>query len=320
MNTIPLTLDSYKPTYTVIGNTKTIHNANNPAVSVVLLNRGPRPFRVSALTDLLKAGFHSIISLETGVDTPELEAIAGKTPELRYICMHDAVNPGVLVNIGIREALTPYILVLWNDMRLVSSALSSRFIDRIAELDLACLVPLLTDSSAAVIPSISHPAQSGKSFKVVLLEPEKDGEKSLYPFDYCGIYSKDKFRLLGGFDWTINNPYWQKLDFGLRAWLWGERLCHAQALKIKYDDTLVVDDMSIDDDYSKFWLKNLAPVYKGDSASIPWVKLLKYIISSRKRISASVKDFSAAKTWVEACSFRFKADASCLAELWDPLF
>ena len=38
----------------------------------------------------------------------------------------------------------------------------------------------------------------------------------------------------GGFDPGLANPYWQKLDFGFRAWLWGEEIRVAQALKVSY--------------------------------------------------------------------------------------
>ncbi len=319
MNTIPLTLDSYRPTYTVIGGSRIAQSTEHHPVSILLINRGPRPYRSAAITELLKAGFHSIVSIETGADTPELEAIASRTPALRYICMHEEHNPGICINIGIRESLAPYVLVLWNDMRLASSALSSRFFERVLELDHACLAPMFFDSDGAVVPSVTHPAQSGKAFRVVQLNPLKDGEKSLFPFDYSGIYSREKFIMLGGYDWTLQNPYWQKLDFGLRCWLWGETISHVQALKIKFEGSLAVEDHSYDEDYDKFWLKNLAPVYRGDSAYIPLSKFFGYMWSSKKHLSASVMDFSAARNWVKACSYRFKADASCLAGLWDPM-
>lgn len=319
MNTIPLTLDAHRPTYTVLGGGRGSSCRDGFPVSVLLLNRGPRLYRAAAVAELVKVGFDSIVSIESIGDSPELEAMAARTPQLRFVCLHEPANLGVRINVGMRESCAPFVLVVWNDMRLATSALSSRFFDRVAELDAACLVPTLTDTQGTGIPSIAHPAQSGKAFRVVHLEPGSDGEKSLYPFDACGIYSREKFSMLGGFDWTMDNPYWQKLDFGLRAWLWGESIRYAQALRLRYEDALEPEDMTPDGDYGRFWLKNLAPVHRGDSACLPASRLARYLVRSRKGVSASIEDFRAARAWVEACAFRFKGDASRLAELWDPL-
>ena len=198
MNTIPLTLDAHKPTYTVLGGSRGSGRAESFPVSVLLLNRGPRLYRASMLQELVKVGFDSIISVEGPGESPELEGLASKHPQVRFICLRDEANLGVMVNIGMRESCAPYVFVLWNDLRLATSTLSSRFFDKVVDLDAACLVPTLSDASGQMVPSISHPAQSGKALKVVHLPPKKDGEKCLYPFDACGIYSREKFSQLGG--------------------------------------------------------------------------------------------------------------------------
>lgn len=318
MNTIPLTLDAYRPTYTVLGGGRGAGCREGFPVSVLLLNRGPRLFRASLIQDLVKVGFDSILSVEDTSDSPELEALVSKHPQLRFICLKEACNLGIKINIGMRESCAPFVFVLWNDMRLATSTLSSRFFDRVVELGASCLVPTLNDATGSPLPSISHPAQSGASFKVVQLPPKSDGEKSLFAFDSCGIYSKEKFSLLGGFDWTLSNPYWQKLDFGMRTWLWGEDIRYAQALKLNYESPPPSDDTTPDEDYGRFWLKNLAPVYKGDSATLPGSRLWRFILRARINPKAAYDEFRLAKDWVSACSYRFKDDASGLADLWDP--
>lgn len=319
MNTIPLTLDAYRPTYTVLGGARGAGSRDRFPVSVLLLNRGPRLYRAAMIQDLVKVGFDSIVSMEGISDSPELEGLASKHPQARFICMHEDCNLGVKINIGVRESSAPFVFVLWNDLRLATSTLSSRFFDKVVDLDAACLVPTLNDASGSIVPSLSNPAQSGKAFRVVPLPPKADGEKSLYPFDGCGIYSREKFTMLGGFDWTISNPYWQKLDFGMRTWLWGETIQYAQALRLNYDSNPPPDDTTPNVDYGRFWLKNLAPVYQGDAATLPGSRLWSYLLRSRKNPSAAFEEFKAAREWVSACSYRFKADATRLADLWDPL-
>jgi len=288
-------------------------------VSVLILNRGPRLYRAAMIQDLVKVGFDSIVSMEGLSDSPELEGLASRHPEARFICLHEDCNLGVKINIGMRESCSPFVFVLWNDLRLATSTLSSRFFDKVVDLDAACLVPTLNDAAGSLVPSISHPAQSGSSFKVVPLRPKADGEKCLYPFDGCGIYSRDKFVSLGGFDWTISNPYWQKLDFGMRAWLWGEKINYAQALRLNYESSPPPDDTTPDSGYGRFWLKNLAPVHRGDQAALPRSRLWSYMVRSRKSPKAALEEFRAARDWVQACSYRFKGDAARLADLWDPL-
>ncbi len=319
MNTIPLTLDSYRPNYTVLGGTPGASCTDGLPISILLLNRGPRLYRANVIQELVQAGFDSIISMEGDGDTPELESIVSRFPHVRFICLHEEGNIGLMINIGMREACSPYVFVLWNDVRLGSSTLSSRFFDKVLDLDIACLVPCLNDSGGSIVPSISHPANAGKAFKVVPLPPKADGEKCLYPFDVCGIYSRQKFTMLGGFDCSIQNPYWQKLDFGIRTWLWGECIRYAQALKLNYDRMSPADDTSPDGDYGRFWLKNLAPVFYDDAASLPRSKFWSYLARSRKGPVAALEEFKEARAWVEACSYRFKQDATRLANLWDPL-
>ncbi len=44
-----------------------------------------------------------------------------------------------------------------------------------------------------------------------------------------------------------------------------------------------------------------------------------YLARSRKNPGAAWDEYKAARAWIEACSYRFKSDASRLADLWDPL-
>jgi len=318
MNTIPLTLDARKPTYTVVGGGKRTCADAFP-VSVLLLNRGPRLYRAALLQELTHIGFEAVISVEVAGESPEIEGLASRFPHTRFISFKDEAGVGDFINVGMREACSPFVFVLWNDMRLATSTLSSRFFERVVELGAACLVPTLSDGEGAAIPSIMHPALSGQSLKVVPLPPRKDGEKSLLPFDWTGIYSREKFILLGGFDWTIANPYWQKLDFGFRAWLWGEEIRYAQALRLNYEGAPPSEDLTPDRDYGRFWLKNLAPAFRGDSAVLPGSRFFRYAFNARKSPLAALDDFRAARTWVKANAFRFRQDAARVADLWDPL-
>ena len=47
---------------------------------------------------------------------------------------------------------------------------------------------------------------------------------------------------LGGFDYTIQNPYWQNLDFGVRAHLWGEKIRIFTSFRIQYEGNPIAED------------------------------------------------------------------------------
>mgnify|MGYP002777256221 CR=1 FL=1 len=317
MNTIPLTLDARKPTYTVLGGARP--RQGGFPVSVLLLNRGPRLYRAKLLEELADIGFESIVSLETGADSPELEGLLGRFPQLRIVAFREELNLGEQLNVGMRESSSPYVFVLWNDQRLATSALSSRFFDRVQELDAACLTPSLFAADGQAVPAVMHPAAAGQGLTVVALPPGKDLEKTLYPYDLCGIYARERFVMLGGFDWTIANPYWQRLDFGMRLWLWGERALCAQALKLNYQGPLPPLDTTPDEHYARFWLKNVAPRLESDAATLPGERFLPFLFRSGLGPFRAYREFRAAATWVRTNAFRFKDDARRLLDLWDPM-
>jgi hypothetical protein len=315
MNTIPTTLDAGAVPYTVVGAPKT--DADASPMSVVLLNRGSRLYRGDALGELEKAGLGSILSVEPKPDSLDVEALATRHPGARYLLLSEPASPGVQINLAVRESPGPYVFVLWSDMSLAAQGLSSRFFERLAERDILCQAPALFARGGEQIPGAAAPAFNRSSLKVLNLPPTKDGMKSLYPFDYAGIYSREKFVLTGGFDPGFSNPYWQKLDFGFRAWLWGEEIRIAQALKVSYADAPTPEDETPDECYKWFWLKNLAPTFRGDLGAVSPTRLWSYLLSRRGGAPSALGEFRAARAWVRTNRYRFRTDAASLVDLWD---
>jgi len=318
MNTIPTTLDAGAVPYTVVGGGASAPGGG-PAgrVSVVLLNRGSRFYREDAFRELKRAGFSSILSVEPRPGSPDLESPSPREAGVRFMILSEPASVGVQVNLAIRESAGPWVFVLWSDMALSAQVLSSRFFDRLAERDILCRTPLFLGKGGEVLPSAATPALHKSSLKVLRLGSAKDGAKSLFPLDFAGIYSKEKFVLTGGFDPLIGNPYWQKLDFGFRSWLWGEEIRVSQALKLSYTGSPNVEDETPDEYYKWFWLKNLAPSFRGDSASIPRSRLWAYLRRRGKGPSSALAEFRAARDWVRLNRFRFRSDAPSLVDLWE---
>ena len=318
MSTIPTTLESGAARYTVVGAPRGKACPDSLPVSVLLLHRGSRLYRAEALRELERLGFESIVSVEVGGgEGSDLESLAARHPLARFLLLSEPASPGAMLNLGMRESCGPYVFALWSDMSLQAQALSSRFFERVAEQDLLCQAPFLSDKAGELLPTAAAPALNKSSLKVLGLAPSRDGARSLYPFDYCGIYSRERFVMLGGCDVGIANPYWQKLDFGFRAWLWGEEIKLASALKMAYDEALPDEDSTPDEGYRRFWLKNLAPSFHGDSGQIALSRFWSYLRGPGQGLFPAAAEFRAAREWVRVNRFRFRNDAPSLVDLWD---
>ena len=132
-----------------------------------------------------------------------------------------------------------------------------------------------------------------------------------------GSITKRSSCLRGGYDYTITNPYWQKLDLGLRAHLWGERIVCNTTLILDYLLEVPTEDNTPDDSYKYFYAKNLAVRFRRDMAVLAHTRFFHYMIHSDKGPFYSFREFLRIKKWVEMNQYRFKKDAKGMVELWE---
>ena len=316
MNTTPSTID--KVDYTVIGGKKnTSPRRSPPLISIVLLNRAGRIFKSDILSELKKLNVYEIISVEGAGEGWDIETLSVRFPGIRFIRLHKESTAGEKINIGINEADSKFVLVLYDDMSLHSGGLSERLLDRIEESGTICTVPLIQSRKQSTVPSVMSPAFMKKSLKIVQLPPSVDGMDSLFPFDYCGIYNKDKFTQLGGYDKRITGPRWQKMDFGFRSFMWGEKIRCSTSFRIRYLDEIPEESVTPDKSYRFFYLKNLTVRFNGDTGSIPAGRYLSYHIKSGESFFTSLKEFKEARAWVELNKYRFRMDAVSITDIWE---
>jgi hypothetical protein len=152
--------------------------------------------------------------------------------------------------------------------------------------------------------------------KTIPLMPDREGQASLYPFDGIGIYDRERFERLGGFDKGLLSFYWQLMDFGFRSHLWGEEIAVNTAIKFSYEGTITPEDETTEDSFRRFYLKNLAPVFRGDHADLPLRRFPGFLLRLRLDIQSAWEEFSQARAWVRTNRYRFHCDARTVAELW----
>jgi hypothetical protein len=242
MSTIHLTSKQIRTDYTVIGGQKLDREKKERrGLSIVLLNRGGRPFRRDLFDEMSKLGAVEVLSIEPSTISYDLELLTRKHTELRFILLQQDVSSGERVNIGIKEAIGRYVFVIWNDMHLTASSISARVLEKISERENLCTVPLLQNNKNETVPSCFAPAFiKGGGIKVIPLNAVRKDMAAIYPFDFCGIYDSEKFLLSGGFDPHFTNPFWQKMDFGFRTHMWGEKIVANTSIKINYQNKICI--------------------------------------------------------------------------------
>ena len=290
--------------YTIIDGEKKNNNPHTIPWTLLVLNRG------RSLQHTGQLGFAEVISVESAPHRKR-EAV----PNVKTLITDTAVNPGEQVNIGISAASYPFVAVIWNDMQL-KTLFSPQFIRGVEESGAVCSVPMLYSHHGDLIPSIPTPASSMRTVKTIPMIAIESGTAALYPFDYAGIYNKKLFQLAGGYDSEMNSSFWQKMDFGFRSWLWGERIVLNASLRIYYTRDIQQDDQTIDRDYRRFYLRNLAVRVMDNMAYLPKSGIFSYIFRSGEGPMVALSEYKETATWVDRNSTRFIQSGRILVENW----
>ena len=321
MNTIPLTFDGWEIPRSVIGGSGGKAGAGQAAqddISVILLNRGGRYYRAEAIESLAAAGYSSILSVENSPEPYDVETLSAQFPAVKFLLPQDKLTTGEMINVAVSEVSSRLFFVLWSDMRL-SAATASKALAQAADAgkDLFCLAPLLSDDSFGQLPVKMAPVLAKREFSISPLSCTRNLERTIYPFDFAGVYDREKFIDFGGFDSSISSAYWQNADLGFRANLWGCEIRISHHLRLCYESASPAENVELDEGYLKFYLKNLAPVFKERYALLPYSKFFSFAAISGMNVVDSFKRFKDAAKWVSVNASRFVTDAPFLVSNWD---
>ena len=315
MNTIPLIFNERQINRTVIGGRTPSEKKMD--VSAVLLNSNASRFHAQTLESLSKCGFASVVSIEPNSGNYNIEALSRRIPTVQFVVPLEAVTDGDMINIGIGEAPSSYVLVLRDSLYIPQGILPPHLAENLVKTGTYCIAPRLSDAEKKALPVNFTPEASRGRFSVSSSAVVKDGMHTLYPFDYIGLYNKTKFIQLGGFDYTITSPYYQNLDLALRSWLWGEETCLSTSMLFSYSARVPIEDTTADLTYLQFYLKNLAPRFKSDSGgSVAPLAFFNFLAHSSCGFFEAKRRFSDAKKWVHTNRARFHMDVKHLIETW----
>ncbi|MDR1626016.1 MAG: hypothetical protein LBT33_05695 [Spirochaetia bacterium] len=314
MNTTPGT--SKTSTYTVVGGPAG-QGRGGSRFSLILLNRGSTVSRADALEDFEKLRPDEIICLENPGNAWVIESLAARFPRVRFILFQRALSPGECINVAMQEARGPLAAVLWSDMKASPSGFPESAVRDIPGSGILCAAPWFYSKENESMPVLQIPALQKKKLKVLSILPTRETAPTLFPYDYCGIYSREKFLALGGYDPGIRNPWWQKADFGLRALLWGEKILSSRLFRVTASETAPAEDTGADRGYRIFFLKNLAVRVGPQGGCLPRPAFFPFFLHSGCGLPTALAEFRLCRQWVRENSTRFQKDALSVTSRWE---
>ncbi|MBP5251245.1 MAG: hypothetical protein J6Z17_02410 [Treponema sp.] len=314
MNTIPLTFNRRNINFAGLGGREPLKSTM--PVTCIVLNRTPALLRQRTFESLVKCGFEKIISIGKNSGSFGTETLSRKFPQVNFITVLEEVTSGDMLNIAVSETSSPYVLILPQELTAGKISFNAQMAERFIQKKQFCIVPHLYTSSLQGLPVSFSPASQKSVFTVNSATSSADSSPTLYAADYAGFYDRDRFIHLGGFDYTITSDYWQKLDFFMRSWLWGEKTSVSSAFEFSYADEIPQDDRTSNLSYLRFYLKNLAPVFRVDHGYIPKHSFIRFKFRSGCGLSEALRQFKDARRWTEENQYRFKTDAASLIQNW----
>jgi hypothetical protein len=314
MNTIPTTFNGGLYSYTAIGGGE---RRGDSGVSAVILNRGERVSRFSLFEELAKASFDRVISIEGPKKRFDTDALFASFPFARFILLKENLSAGEEINLAVSELSGGLFFVLWNDLKILRGGTAGRMVKINSAHPRLCTVPVIQDCRFETIPTLTSPALIQGKAGAFPFAPRADGEETIFPFDGAGMYDRERFIRLGGFDGTIKNFHWQLMDFGFRARLWGEAIAATLQVKLSYEGNAPQSDSTLNGDYRRFYLKNLAPVFRGEYANLPLRRFPGFLKCSRLDLYSAWEEFAEARRWIAETGRHFCCDSRAVLDSWE---
>lgn len=316
MDSIPLFFNQHQINMTILGGRESVPEPKMN-VSVILINKTWTSYRSKMIENLMRCGFSEIISIESDFENYSIIDFSNKFPFVKVIVARDAMSEGDLINIGVGESTSEYVLVIRDSIDFSQDILTPTLAANLTEDDVFCITPRLLGKNNHSFPVLFSPAIKKAALNVLSTSIVSDGQPNLFPFDNIALYNRTKFIDLGGFDYTIRSNYWQNLDFSFRAWLWGEKIKFSTAFSLSYSDEIPVLETGASQFSNRFYLKNLVPRFYEDHGYIPLSSFFAFWGSSSCGFFEARNRFCEAREWVNQNKYSFKRDALDLVENWE---
>ncbi len=297
--------------YTVVGSTRAPERSR---IGLLVVNRSSRINREAYLASIARNGFSEVMLVEPQANSYTVEALVRDHPKFRFLLLEREINAGEQINAALSEMSSEYVLVVWSTM--VPARITSNALAKAGEWRAVVVSPLLRNENGGVIPSVVVPRVNRRTLRVEVQEPRVDGTASLFPSDFAGLYDRARYLDIGGYDGRIDHPFWQKMDFGMRAHQWGERICLHTGIRIDYRTPPEPEDQTPDGGYALFFAKCLAVRVRSDGGFLPWTEAIRLAVGLRRGVLGSRGTVRDVRRWIDANRERFLKEARSVVRDW----
>lgn len=299
--------------YTIVGQRTTIHRKGD-APAVVLLNLSSRLVRRDYLAELVTQGFAEIISVEAQENSYSVEALSQEFPSVRFLLLPDVSNTGLNIDIAATIIVADTFLVMWSSMDVPTDV--ARAEEYLRESKRICVAPGLRSDHGEQLPVVQTPAMQRRTLRVLPLPLRGQSVTTLFPYDYVGLYHRERFLFMRGFDTLIRHRYWQLLDFGFRVAMWNREILAAPAFRMSYRTMPEPEDQTPTPGYARFYARNLAVRFKSGVPMVSRLQALPFALRARLSLRETLRTFTDAAEWVNEHEQHMQRDARQVIQEW----
>lgn len=277
----------------------------------------PSHLRTQTIENLLVADYAAIIWVTAGgSNAHSIEDLSKKYPTVKFVVPQEECTIGALINTAVSLVTTTHFLLLKDIIHVSQNILPPNIAANFIKQDLFCIAPRLLDTNGEGVIINNFPESTKGRFRISSASFVCDGLPVIYPVDFIGLYSRQKFIQLGGYDTNIKSVYWQNVDLGTRAWLWGEEIRVTTQITLSYNRDKETDDVTRDYGYLYYYLKNVLPVFRDDHGCVKGSSFLNYKLATHCGWFEAKDLFNEARRWVTLNQYRYKCDIRGLVETW----
>jgi hypothetical protein len=311
MSTIHSTLE--KVPYTVVGQRANIRRKED-APAVILLNLSSRLVRRDYLAELVHQGFSEIISVEAQENSFSVEALSQEFPSVRFLLLPEVANTGLNIDIAATLIAADTFLVMWSSMDVPTDI--ARAGEYLRETKRVCVAPGLRSDHGEQLPVVQTPAMQRRTLRVLSLPVRGQSVTTLFPFDFVGLYHRERFLSMRGFDTEINHRYWQLLDLGFRVAMWNREILVVPGFRMSYRTMPEPEDQTPTPGYARFYARNLAVRFKNGVPIVSRWQALPFATRARLGLRETIRTFSEASEWVHEQEQHVQRDARQVIQEW----
>jgi len=158
-------------------------------------------------------------------------------PDVSFIVFRSQVSIGEKVNAIADECHSTYFMVVRSDTSLLDFN-GQRLFGAMASREKPVIItPILLNSGNELLPTVKVPHLSGKELDPLSFQPSvEEGvlQNTLYSLQALGLYETALFQRLKYYDTDILGSYYQCMDFGIRAYLYGNTVLSSSDFILRF--------------------------------------------------------------------------------------